>query len=299
MKRLYTLLYALAMTAICVSASGQDSFRSYRSYNPEDFNEIIAEGNFKIDIVLSEKNKIDVFCMNEKDLEMIDVTVKDGSLLLSSKASGKGIFRKKHYPEARAIIYVRNLESVDLSGECTLKSDENLASNNFYLKTSGAAEIERMRISGTRLKVISSGASEIKADANFIDCNMEFSGAAEGNLDIEAQIIEMNASGASELDCRITGNTNLTIKGSGAADITIKGSGEHTSFVFSGSSELDAEEFTGKTSEVQTSGSSSATVHVTETLDAKASGASSVRYIGKPHELRTSTSGAGSVKEKN
>jgi hypothetical protein len=63
----------------------------------------------------------------------------------------------------------------------------------------------------------------------------------------------------------------------------------------SGASDVDLVDFAVQSADVQASGASKVTVHVTGRLNVEASGASHVRYRGNPNLGRVDTSGASSV----
>lgn len=85
---------------------------------------------------------------------------------------------------------------------------------------------------------------------------------------------------------------------SGASHLTMKGNAPKSGISLSGASKLDAEEFEFGDVEVGVSGASHAKISVTESLNASASGAGTVRYHKRGDvKVKSNSSGAGSVQE--
>ncbi len=77
--------------------------------------------------------------------------------------------------------------------------------------------------------------------------------------------------------------------------MTLSGSGQKLRVTASGASTADLRDFAVNDANVDANGASLIEVNTTGTLDAKASGASTVRYTGNPTLGRIDESGASSV----
>ena len=97
---------------------------------------------------------------------------------------------------------------------------------------------------------------------------------------------------ASKLD-----TANLAVKSSGASKLELNGKVEKLNVRMSGATRIKGSSLKVNTAEIRGSGAASARVDVSGSLKAKVSGASSVRYVGKPSVIEKSVSGAGSVKQ--
>jgi hypothetical protein len=113
---------------------------------------------------------------------------------------------------------------------------------------------------------------------------------SSGRLDLEA-------SGASSIQGEIYCG-NIQVRVSGASSVTLDGSGGNGDIGVSGASRARLEGFALQDVDVEASGASSATVNAAGTLDAEASGASTILYVGNPRLGRIEESGASSVKPK-
>lgn len=84
---------------------------------------------------------------------------------------------------------------------------------------------------------------------------------------------------------------------SGASKITAAGSAETVDVEVSGASKFDGTELSTINAEVETGGSGRVLVNASNILNATATGASSVRYIGEPSSVRSNVSGVSSVRK--
>lgn len=107
-------------------------------------------------------------------------------------------------------------------------------------------------------------------------------------------LIEIEGSGAVEIEADVGQVPDLFVTLSGAATLEVWGQVEFQDVVLSGASRYRGLRLESLTAKVGTSGAASAVVSVFDRLDAHASGASSIRYAGNP-TVRASTSGAASI----
>lgn len=85
------------------------------------------------------------------------------------------------------------------------------------------------------------------------------------------------------------------IKGSGASKVTASGKCRRAEVRFSGAGNLDARELISEKMKIKLSGAAKATVHATEEVTVKISGAGKVVCCGNPPEVHKHISGAGKV----
>jgi len=122
------------------------------------------------------------------------------------------------------------------------------------------------------------------------------------NATLEAEVsmptlAEARVSGASRLTGQMdTGDVIFEV--SGASRLTLDGSGRDLRIEASGASQADLSGFVVDDADVEASGASTVTVYVTGRLNADASGASRVEYLGDPRLGAIDTSGASSVRPK-
>lgn len=131
--------------------------------------------------------------------------------------------------------------------------------------------------------------------------NLDFfdiSGAASlfGDDLIKADEIEMEASGASDIDLKIeTGK--LEGDYSGASKVELKGSATKVEVETSGASVFQALDLETEDYDIDASGAAVARIWVTRKLSLEASGASSIKYKGSPSIDLIDVSGAASIRK--
>jgi hypothetical protein len=110
-----------------------------------------------------------------------------------------------------------------------------------------------------------------------------------------------------KINIRVTGSGNVTAlvdapdieaSVSGSGNITIKGSCKDLEAKGSGSGDIKAAELRSENAEVALTGSGTASVYASVSLDAKVSGSGSVFYSGNPKEQQIKKSGSGSVQKR-
>jgi len=144
-------------------------------------------------------------------------------------------------------------------------------------KTIGKAKSLKLYISMITInKISASGAIEIKNKGKLTTNTLiiDASGAADIELTVELENLQMELSGASE--------TSL--------------SGDATNFEIdlSGASELEAKQLKTDHTTIDISGAGNATVFAKKTLNVTVSGAGSIKYKGNP-TIKKDISGAGSI----
>jgi hypothetical protein len=125
---------------------------------------------------------------------------------------------------------------------------------------------------------------------------LELSGATHGTVTgfSSAKALNVDVSGASGLTGDIeAGDAWFDV--SGASDVTLSGSAQNVTIDASGASHVDLGDFPVGDASVEASGASNVTVNPSGRLDADASGASHVRYLGNPTLGTIESSGGSSI----
>ncbi len=127
--------------------------------------------------------------------------------------------------------------------------------------------------------------------------SVEFSGATKVNVSKFEHVKKMDVaiSGASQVVMNFT-TSKVNMELSGASSLTLIGSCDILNGEVSGASSFKGKGFSCKEVNIDASGASKALVLASNSVHAKASGASSVRYSGSASDIHSSTSGASSVK---
>lgn len=106
---------------------------------------------------------------------------------------------------------------------------------------------------------------------------------------------KVKASGATVIDLENVDNSSLSIDLSGMAKLTASGKTEDLTVNTSGASSVETSKLSSSSAAVNASGSSVVAVTVSETLVARSSGASRIRYSGSPRTVDQKKSGSSRI----
>lgn len=179
----------------------------------------------------------------------------------------------------KAYVTFTQLEGLDVSGASSAKITDPITVNNFKLDLSGASSLQGS-IKCTSLGFELSGASSANVDFN-----------CSGNADIEE-------TGASTLKGNFA-SASLNFELTGASGATLKGNTNALAIEAHGASNFHGYDLMSTSCKVEASGASDVNITVSKTLDAHASGASSIDYKGEAVITNLDVSGASSVKKKS
>lgn len=197
---------------------------------------------------------------------------------------------------------VSGYHAVDFSGVGELVIDQN---GNEGLIVEGEDNIlpfVRSEVSNGTLRIGLGGATPINPtrplrfnlSARVMD-GIYVSGAGTvKTAGLDAAGLQLGVSGAGGLDADNVSSGVLAVQVSGSGFVVASGKALSQQVVISGSGAYKAEDLASSTARVSISGMGTATVRVSETLDAQISGAGSVNYIGDP-TISKHVTGLGSV----
>jgi hypothetical protein len=178
------------------------------------------------------------------------------------------------------------------SGTLTLQ----LAPNRSYIRTIQRATIKLPTLHRLELTGASQGKIEGFSSSDKLDVSL--SGASDLNIDsIKTGDTRFNISGASHMSGYIE-MTDGRLDLSGASTCELAGSAGNVLIDVSGASNARLSEFRVVDANINLSGASRATVSASGRLDADASGASTLNYIGSPTLGKTNTSGGSTISQK-
>jgi len=106
----------------------------------------------------------------------------------------------------------------------------------------------------------------------------------------------LEVSGSGNVEAEGIDTDELAVHISGTGEVEIRGIADSQEVDLSGSGDYKAEDLESKEAKVDVSGSGSATVNVSDQLEAEVSGSGSVEYIGDP-TINQDVSGAGEVRK--
>ncbi|MGF1533912.1 MAG: head GIN domain-containing protein [Bernardetiaceae bacterium] len=239
-----------------------------------DFEEIRLSSIVELFLTQSDKDQLRIVYEGFQAEEIVS-EVKKGVLQLGTRSKRKH-FGKKHY--VRAYVSFTTLNKITAGGATAVHIEAPITIKNLTLDLGGATTLKaNASIEAQTLELNLSGASDMKvADL------------------MTAQQLTLNLSGGSSLKSPLNVQT---IKGkcSGASNAKFSGKAEDQTLTLSGSSNYKAQELTSQTASLNISGASNASVFVQQQLTADASGASDLKYWGKPQNTDLSSSGASKI----
>lgn len=207
---------------------------------------IKAGSIFEIELVKGNNGKVTVSAP-EKTMKHIIVEEKNGVLILRLDNTYRIRPKGDKVGPINVIAEVSSLSLIDLSGASKVHSKEHFRSNL---------------------------------------CNIELSGATSAKLSCSAESIKIDLSGASYLNLNLNGTSeSIDADLSGASAAKIKGNTEALYLDCSGASNFDGDELQAKVVSIDLSGASKAKVNVQKKLTGELSGASTLKYNGKPDKI--------------
>jgi len=263
MKQLVVFLMIIGMTTTTAFSQKKEPRQV------SGFTGIDASSSFDITVSKGDKESL-VIEADDEVMPYVRSEVKNGILNLYLD-NYKAVKNKKIYI-LRAAIVMKNLDRVSLSGACKFTSDDLFSPDKFRADCSGASNITA-KVNSGQLSIEASGASKIRIKA-----------AVTGDAKIDA-------SGVSKISGDLKAN-DVVLNSSGVCFVELTGSANDLKMDVSGTSKIDAADFTAKTATIVSSGTSAVTVNVTDALKVNSSGAAMINYKGSPTVDATSSQAA-------
>ena len=276
MQKIYLcLLIVLGATTVKAQNVVHDANAQVRKVG--SFNKIKVSS--AISLYLSQGNAQGVAVSSEdsKATERIITEVNNGTLKIyvENGAWNGWNWGNKHL---KAYVTFTELQMLDASGACSVELTDPINVGDLKLVLSGASSMKG-DIKGSDLKFDLTGASTAKINLNGSSLVFSESGASTFRGDVKAEKADFDINGASTAD--VDGTTNdLIISASGASN-------------FKGG-DLQA-----TSCKIEATGASSANITVSKTIEATASGASSIHYSGDATLSSVDVTGSSTVKKKS
>lgn len=114
-----------------------------------------------------------------------------------------------------------------------------------------------------------------------------------------AKLQGADLSGAVDFNAKQVTGPKFYVRARGAAEITIDGNVDEFLADLTGAADVRARELHTRSTEISSTGASSAKISVSETLRVSITGAGDVTYFGNPTTVEKHVTGAGSVQQKD
>jgi putative autotransporter adhesin-like protein len=167
------------------------------------------------------------------------------------------------------------------------------------LDASGASSVELTDpINVDDFKLVLSGASSMKGDIKGGNFNFDVNGASTGKINIKATSLKLSASGASTFKGDVSAD-KMDYDINGASTTDVDGTTNDLIISASGASNFRGGDLQAVSCKIEATGASSANINVSKTIDATASGASSIHYSGDATLSKVDVSGSSTVKKRS
>ncbi len=167
------------------------------------------------------------------------------------------------------------------------------------LDASGASSVELTDpINVGDFKLVLSGASSMKGDIKGGNFDFDVNGASTGKINVKATSLKLSASGASTFKGDVTAD-KMSYDVNGASTTDVDGTTSELIVSASGASNFRGQDLQAESCKIEATGASSANINVSKTIDATASGASSIHYSGGASLSNVDVSGSSTVKKRS
>ena len=222
MKKLITIIVTALITAT--------SFAQTDVRKVENFSELNIKNAFEVVLTKGDKTEVKITAENKEDIEKVISEVSNGKLNIYVKE------KEKTKGTIKINITYKNLTGINQSGATELSATNTIKSSNFFIKGSGAAEVN-LDFDVTNLDINFSGASEISLKGNTTNFALTLSGASELKASkLKSKSATIDISGAAEVNLYVSGS--IEGKTSGASSIKVAGGASVNNIKKSGASSI-------------------------------------------------------------
>jgi hypothetical protein len=221
MKKIMLFLFAAIISTTITAQKINDANAELRE--ARNFHAIQLSSAFDVYITQGNEESVAVSASETKYKEQIEVKVDDGVLKIGLK---KDSWMKKLNTgkmKLRAYISFKHIDKLDVSGACDVTITGKIKEDNLKLMVSGASDIKG-EFETQKLDLNLSGASDVTVNGSTSKLNIEASGASSfKGYEFKTDFCDVDISGASSV--KITVNKELSAKASGASDVRYQGDG--------------------------------------------------------------------------
>lgn len=221
MKKIFLFLFAAAISTAITAQKINDPNAEVR--DAKNFHAIKLSSAFDVYITQGSEESVAVSASEEKYKEEIEVKVNDGVLVIGLKKNNWMKRWNDGKMKLRAYISFKSIDKLDVSGACDVYIQGKIKEDDLKVVLSGASDVKG-EFDVQKLHLSLSGASDMTAKGSASSLNIEASGASSfKGYDFNADYCDADVSGASSV--KITVNKELSAKASGASDLKYQGNG--------------------------------------------------------------------------
>ena len=188
----------------------------------KNFHAIKLSSAFDVYITQSNEESVAVSASEVKYRDEIEVKVEGGVLVIGLKKNNL-LKRMNGKWKLKAYISFKNIDKLDVSGACDIYVQGQIKEDNLKLILSGASDLKG-DFEVSKMDIDLSGASDMTVKGITSNLKIEASGASSfKGYDFKTDYCDAEASGASSI--QITVNKELSARASGRSDLRYQGEG--------------------------------------------------------------------------
>lgn len=287
--KVFTILAATALLIGTVPTQAKKNNNTGDAYRTEsfeglNFTKVHIGSHFTVELEQSDQTGVTLE-MDPRLERYLECSIhNDGMVRILFKNLPKELQNQQNLRvKPRAVIRVRELEELDLSGAVRLEGQGGFDTRNLTITLTGAVQVKNLTVNNSgKLAIDCSGASRFESSkvTSADEIKLTLSGSANVNLTVNAPKINTNASGASKVT--LAGKT-----------------GEHH-ILSSGSARVDIFNTDTERAYVDASGSSQVICAPKKSLNSQTSGTARVSYkrSQKLNEVKVTNTGNGQTNDR-
>ena len=189
----------------------------------KNFHAIKLSNAFDVYITQSNEESVAVSASDVKYRNEIEVKVEGGVLIIGLKKSSLTKKWNGSKMKLRAYISFKSIDKLDVSGACDVSIQGKIKEEDLKIVLSGASDIKG-EFDVQKMNIDLSGASDMTVTGLASNLSIEASGASSfKGYDFKTDYCDADISGASSI--KITVNKELSARASGASDLRYQGNG--------------------------------------------------------------------------
>lgn len=224
----------LFLTALLLAVAAFANAQTTKTYDFKNFSGLELGGSFRVYITEATEYKIELKG-NTEDLEKLEVEVRGSTLSIRPKRQGMGWESYRGDPiDVR--IAAPAIERVDISGSCTITSENTLTPDAFDLSLSGSGKVSLALQTG-HCELSMSGSGEIELSGKALDLEVDISGSGDvRTFGLVSEKARIETSGSADVE--VFASKELVVQSSGSSQISYKGAPPVVEISSSGSSRV-------------------------------------------------------------
>ncbi len=295
--KLSSALISCAVFALAITAQAEQLLK--KTVDISNINGLELHGHGTLTLSQGDTESLTIVA-KEKTMRQIEVDARGTVLRIRVK-------NKKHWGifsfdnNVQYTLNVKRLNHINTLGNANIIVDTDLSSENLTVERTGNGNISFQDISTQSFEMEASGAGNFKANeisANEIELSTSGAGNIDANILKAKQDIDLEISGSSNYTFGEVYAEHLEIDIAGAGNVNIECCQVNTQSIdIAGAGNYRAGGLESRYADLDLAGAAHAEVWITESIDAEANGASSIKYYGEPHVKNVDSSGASSIKK--